>query len=228
MWGSWKSPPHISLLLWARHLTSLLPFLHLWTSITTVLQDNYKARFGVFLVKRFEHEKLKMNRLMHFFWYYSEHAQKAPMKGRLLSVINSTPVSCTAKQAIGQQTRQQKFAHILQLHPSSVLSLSTAAITPVPAHHAKTTVRQLPSLWWTQRALKLLQFPGECLWMTKTEMLYCLRIPVPSLGLERLQKILGPSSSGHLLHKMWKQVSAFQLPVSPKVLNRITAGAFTN
>lgn len=48
MWGSWKSPPHISLLLWARHLTSLLPFLHLWTSVTTVLQDNYKARFGVF------------------------------------------------------------------------------------------------------------------------------------------------------------------------------------
>lgn len=100
MWGSWKSPPHISLLLWARHLTSLLPFLHLWTSITTVSQDNYKGRFVIFFAKCFEHEKLKMNCLMYFFFpLLLRTPSKSHHEREIALVINSTPALCAAKEA---------------------------------------------------------------------------------------------------------------------------------
>lgn len=142
------------------------------------------------MVKCFEHEKLRMNRLMRLFLILLRTTSKSHHE-REIAFSHQLNTSVVLSQASNRAaTRQQRFAHMLHLHPSPVLLFSTAAITPVPAHHAKTTVRQPPSLWYQQREFRLLQFPGECLWMTKIEMVYCLSTPVTSLQLEGLQKIL--------------------------------------
>lgn len=68
--------------------------------------------------------------------------------------MNSTPGLSAARRAA-------------EGHSSSSMSL------PVPF------TQPAPTLWWHQRALKLLQFAGEYLWMTKLEMPYHLSKLVP-------------------------------------------------
>lgn len=137
-WGSWMSPPHISLLLQAGHLTSLLPFLHLWTRTTTVLRDNYKGWFVVFFFLP-SALNLKGSRWLPnaFSPDISQNTpKKATRKWRLLLGTNSTPGLRAASRAV-------------EGHGSGSMSL------PVPF------TQPVPTLWWQHRALKLLQFAGE-------------------------------------------------------------------
>lgn len=155
------SLPHTSLLLRAGHLTSLLPFLHLWTLTTTVLQDNYKGWFvGFFLFVFFFPSALNLKSLRWLpnAFFFSDISQNTPKKAirkrRLLLGMNSTPGLSAARRAA-------------EGHGSSSMSL------PMPF------TQPAPTLWWHQRALKLLQFAGEYLWMTKLEMPYHLSKLVP-------------------------------------------------
>lgn len=112
--------------------------------------------------------------------FFSDISQNTPKKAirkrRLLLGMNSTPGLSAARRAV-------------EGHSSSSMSL------PMPF------TQPAPTLWWHQRALKLLQFAGEYLWMTKLEMPYHLSKLVPFFWHRLHQKDL---------RKFWGSLQAMQ------------------